>query len=65
MHLITFNTQFVILKKNTGMIMRFIWPLCKLCRLIDQAFAKGVKVAVCSTSNEKAVCFIRFLTFDV
>ncbi|KAL1812815.1 hypothetical protein ACET3Z_022880 [Daucus carota] len=35
------------------MIMRFIWPLCKLCRLIDQAFTKGVKVAVCSTSNEK------------
>lgn len=32
----------------------------KLCRLIDQALAKGVKVAVCSTSNEKAVCTTRF-----
>ncbi|KAK8953924.1 hypothetical protein KSP39_PZI002541 [Platanthera zijinensis] len=27
-------------------------------RLIDEAFAKGVKVAVCSTSNEKAVSAI-------
>ncbi|XP_063947956.1 CBBY-like protein isoform X2 [Daucus carota subsp. sativus] len=31
-----------------------------VAKLIDQAFAKGVKVAICSTSNEKAVCFIRF-----
>lgn len=31
-----------------------------LYRLIDQALEKGVKVAVCSTSNEKAVCIIRF-----
>ncbi|KAL1821625.1 hypothetical protein ACET3Z_016494 [Daucus carota] len=30
-----------------------------VAKLIDQAFAKGVKVAICSTSNEKAVCFIR------
>ena len=30
-------------------------------RLIDQALDKGVKVAVCSTSNEKAVCIIRFI----
>lgn len=27
-------------------------------RLIDEALAKGVKVAVCSTSNEKAVCIV-------
>lgn len=25
------------------------------CRLVDQALTNGVKVAVCSTSNEKAV----------
>ncbi|KAI8529130.1 hypothetical protein RHMOL_Rhmol12G0202500 [Rhododendron molle] len=31
-----------------------------VAKLIDQALAKGVKVAVCSTSNEKAVCIIRF-----
>ncbi|RRT72402.1 hypothetical protein BHE74_00015176 [Ensete ventricosum] len=29
-----------------------------MCRLIDEALAKGVKVAVCSTSNEKAVAAI-------
>ncbi|XP_076907067.1 CBBY-like protein [Bidens hawaiensis] len=29
-----------------------------VAKLIDQAFAKGVKVAVCSTSNEKAVSAI-------
>lgn len=29
--------------------------MMNLLRLIDQALAKGVKVAVCSTSNEKAV----------
>ncbi|CAA3007479.1 haloacid dehalogenase-like hydrolase domain-containing At3g48420 [Olea europaea subsp. europaea] len=28
-----------------------------VAKLIDQALEKGVKVAVCSTSNEKAVCF--------
>ena len=33
----------------------------KLYRLIDQALDKGVKVAVCSTSNEKAVCITRFM----
>ncbi|PRQ30719.1 putative HAD-like domain-containing protein [Rosa chinensis] len=31
-----------------------------VAKLIDQALAAGVKVAVCSTSNEKAVCLIRF-----
>ncbi|KAJ0049111.1 hypothetical protein Pint_15610 [Pistacia integerrima] len=31
-----------------------------VAKLIDQALEKGVKVAVCSTSNEKAVCIIRF-----
>lgn len=35
--------------------------LIELYRLIDQALDKGVKVAVCSTSNEKAVCIIRFI----
>ncbi|KAK0587010.1 hypothetical protein LWI29_016065 [Acer saccharum] len=29
-------------------------------QLIDQALEKGVKVAVCSTSNEKAVCIISY-----
>lgn len=29
--------------------------MMNLPRLIDQALGKGVKVAVCSTSNEKAV----------
>uniref|UniRef100_A0A7N2MNA8 Uncharacterized protein n=1 Tax=Quercus lobata TaxID=97700 RepID=A0A7N2MNA8_QUELO len=32
--------------------------LTKLHLLIDQALDKGVKVAVCSTSNEKVVCII-------
>ncbi|KAJ6875675.1 hypothetical protein NC652_035145 [Populus alba x Populus x berolinensis] len=32
-----------------------------VAKLIDQALGKGVKVAVCSTSNEKAVCTTRFL----
>lgn len=27
-------------------------------RLVDQALTQGVNVAVCSTSNEKAVCII-------
>ena len=34
--------------------------IIKIYRLIDQALGKGVKVAVCSTSNEKAVCTTRF-----
>lgn len=29
-------------------------------RIMDQAFAQGVQVAVCSTSNEKAVCIISY-----
>ncbi|XP_059444734.1 CBBY-like protein isoform X3 [Corylus avellana] len=29
-----------------------------VAKLIDQALEKGIKVAVCSTSNEKAVCII-------
>ncbi|GMP34005.1 hypothetical protein CsSME_00007071 [Camellia sinensis var. sinensis] len=36
-----------------------------VAKLIDQALAKSVKVAVCSTSNEKAVCIIRFYVSHV
>ncbi|KAL8224666.1 hypothetical protein R6Q59_000237 [Mikania micrantha] len=47
-------------KRKTELFMVLIekklFPLRPgVAKLIDQAFAKGVKVAVCSTFNEKAV----------
>lgn len=41
-------------------IPEIVTCLTGLIRLIDQALGKEVKVAVCSTSNEKAVCINRF-----
>ena len=38
--------------------MRSFNGLLDSCRLVDEAFAVGVPVAVCSTSNEKAVSAI-------
>ncbi|XP_063948786.1 CBBY-like protein isoform X2 [Daucus carota subsp. sativus] len=43
------------------LIEKKLFPLRPgVAKLIDQTFAKGVKVAVCTTSNEKAVCFISY-----
>ena len=54
--LLSIPIRFFVMIINYAMGSYFI-----CCRLIDEALSKGVKVAVCSTSNELAVCIVKYL----